>query len=52
MGIERNKPDCAKISTKMDGSAKKLWKQLRLLEQLTEGMKEKKFCSNSSAKIL
>ena len=24
MGIERNKPDCAKISTKMDGSAKKI----------------------------
>ena len=24
MGVERNKPDGAKISTKMDGSAKKI----------------------------
>ena len=42
MGID--KPDGGKISTKMDGSSKKLWTQQRLLEQLREGMKEKKFC--------
>ena len=45
MGID--KPDGGKISTKMDGSSKKLWTQQRLLEQLREGMKEKKFCWNS-----
>ena len=45
MGID--KPDGAKISTKMDGSSKKLWMQQWLLEQLREGIKEKKFCRNS-----
>ena len=45
--METDKPDGTTISTKMDGAAKKLWMQLLLLEQLRDGMKEKKFCRDS-----
>ena len=45
--METDKPDGTTISTKMDGSAKKLWMQLLLLEQLRDGMKDKKFCRDS-----